>query len=64
MEIEKIQKVKIKQDTTIKAITDKQDLYFDVNLDRPLPPSDKKRRMVARSIARDRGEVSYRTGRF
>lgn len=51
MDIEKSQKIKLKKNETIKAITDKSDLYFDVRLDRPLPPSDKKRRMVARSLS-------------
>jgi superfamily II DNA/RNA helicase len=60
MEIEKTQKIKLKKNDTIKAITDKEDDYIGINLDRPLPPSDKKRRMVARSLARERGEFGGR----
>lgn len=48
MEIEKTQKIKLKKSDKLQAVTDKADDYLDVNLDRPLPPSEKKRRMVAR----------------
>lgn len=56
--IEKEHKIKLQKSSTIKSVLDKADEYFDVNLDRPLPPSEKKRRMVARSIA-----ASYRQDR-
>lgn len=52
MDIEKKHNTQIKRTTKIEPVTDKLEEYIDVNLDRPLPPSDKKRRMVARSIAR------------
>ena len=51
MDIEKTQKIKLKKNETIKAVTDKTSEYLDVRLDRPLPPSEKKRRMVARSLS-------------
>ena len=53
MDIEKTQKIKLKKNDNIHAVTENADDYLDVNLDRPLPPSEKKRRMVARSLARD-----------
>ncbi len=51
MDIEKTQKIKLKKNDSIKAQNDEKDEYFDINLDRPLPPSDKKRRMVARALS-------------
>ena len=51
MDIEKTQKIKLKKHDSIKAVNDEKDEYFDINLDRPLPPSDKKRRMLARSLS-------------
>lgn len=61
MEIEKTQKIKLKKSDKIQAVTDNADDYLDINLDRPLPPSDKKRRMVARSLARERWEFGGRS---
>lgn len=51
MDIEKTQKIKLKKNDNIKAQNDEKDEYFDINLDRPLPPSEKKRRMVARALS-------------
>lgn len=51
MDIEKTQKIKLKKNDAIKPVHDVNDEYFDINLDRPLPPSDKKRRMVARALS-------------
>lgn len=61
MDIERTQKIKLKKSAEFNGIEDKNMDYIDVNLDRPLPPSEKKRRMVARSIARERGEFGGRS---
>jgi hypothetical protein len=61
MDIERTQKIKLKKNETVKAVSDDKDEYFDIRLDRPLPPSDKKRRMVARSLSRDGGQFSSRS---
>ncbi len=58
MDIERTQKIKLKKSGEFTGVEDKNMDYIDVNLDRPLPPSDKKRRMVARGIARDGGRSS------
>ncbi len=62
MDIERTQKIKLKKNETVKAVSDDKDEYFDIRLDRPLPPSEKKRRMVARSLSRDSGQFSSRSG--
>ena len=55
MGIEKEHKIKLQKTTTNKAVLDKSNEYSDIKLDRPLPPSEKKRRMVARSISANYG---------
>lgn len=60
MQIEKTQKIKLKKSDTYTGVKDENGDYFDVNLDRPLPPSEKKRRMVARSLAREYGTFQGR----
>ena len=62
MDIEKTQKIKLKKSDKYEAQRDDDGEYLDIRLDRPLPPSDKKRRMVARSLARERGEFGSDRG--
>lgn len=63
MGIEKEHKIKLQKTTTSKAVLDKGSEYADVKLDRPLPPSEKKRRMVSRSISgsygKERGDYKH-----
>lgn len=48
MDIERTQKIKLKKSVQHITVEDTKEDYLDLNLDLPLPPSEKKRRMVAR----------------
>jgi ATP-dependent RNA helicase DeaD len=50
MDIERSQKIKLKKSPEHEAVADDKDEFRDVQLDRPIPPSDKKRRMLDRAM--------------
>ena len=54
-EIEKTQKIALKKSDTHTGVADTEGKFSRVHLDNPLPPSEKKRRMMER---RERGAVS------
>lgn len=56
-EIEKTQKISLKKSDGHTAVEDTEGKFAKVSLDKPIPPSEKKRRMVAR---RESGAVSGR----
>lgn len=62
-EIEKTQKIALKKSDSHAGVADTEGKFSRVQLDKPLPPSEKKRRMMER---RERGIVSggKRGGRF